>query len=343
MPLEVTIAYNNPNPEEGGIPRYGYRILEGVKERPDLDIKEIDFTPVYGDTTLQKLYNTLHGRKKHLQDNSDNLSQVNHFLQPEIYWNNDNETKDIVTIHDLNMVDKKDKADTFYEKGRRFLMEKRFNHSLKHADHFIAVSEQTMQELVNHGVSSSKISVVNHGVRGKFSKNNSWPKRDKKIGYLGSLNSRKRVGKLLQDWTNSNTKNYDLEIGGWGGLHAENLKQEYGDKQNVTFHGRVPEQDIVEFYNDVQALFIPSEREGFGLPIVEALACGTPVFIYNDADITPEVRQFCTSVGSVEEMFDFLNHYRESDAVEISETVRKRFDWGKAVERTEEVYKRVAS
>ncbi len=61
-----------------------------------------------------------------------------------------------------------------------------------------------------------------------------------------------------------------------------------GLEENVSWAGTVPDEELVRLYNDAIALVFPSLYEGFGLPVVEAFACGTPVIASNAASI-PEV------------------------------------------------------
>ena len=59
-------------------------------------------------------------------------------------------------------------------------------------------------------------------------------------------------------------------------------------QDDVIFLNSVPEEDLPLFYNAAEVLFMPSLYEGFGLPVLEAMACGTPV-IYAKAGSLPEV------------------------------------------------------
>lgn len=66
------------------------------------------------------------------------------------------------------------------------------------------------------------------------------------------------------------------------------LCRQYGVVDRVVFVGRVPEEDLPSLYRGALALVFPSLYEGFGLPVIEAMACGTPVLTSNTTSL-PEV------------------------------------------------------
>ena len=76
----------------------------------------------------------------------------------------------------------------------------------------------------------------------------------------------------------------------------------------VTFTGFVPDEDLVVLYNDATMLVLPSMSEGFGLPVVEAMACGLPVAASNRNSI-PEV------LGDAGLLFDPESHEQIAEAV----------------------------
>jgi glycosyltransferase involved in cell wall biosynthesis len=71
----------------------------------------------------------------------------------------------------------------------------------------------------------------------------------------------------------------------------------HGLQARIIFTGFVPDPELVELYNAAQAAVLPSLEEGFGLPAVEAMACGTPL-ICSDRGSLPEV------VGPAGRLFD---------------------------------------
>lgn len=335
------LVFNNPNPQKGGIPRYSYVMKKMLPEK-ESPANLLDMTESYGQNPLQKLYNSVYGRKKYLQKNDSYFTNLNHFLQPEIYWDV-SEGKDVVTIHDLALLndDLTFELTNLYEAARLLPIKRRMKHALNNADYFIAVSQQTKDELVDYGISEDQISVVHHGVEKQFKPSKDYSDRSNIIGYLGSFNGRKRPGRLLEEYKRSrSSKGFELYMSGWGGTNEEKLRSKYEAEPGVKFNVKVPEDKLPNYYNELKALFIPTSYEGFGMPILEAVACGTPVFTYKDADISPEVKQFTTQVSHVQEALNKLDDgFSEKRLEEMSETVKERFTWEKAVEDTLDAYK----
>jgi len=87
----------------------------------------------------------------------------------------------------------------------------------------------------------------------------------------------------------------DVFLSGYDALRRAAAAPELGDR--VIFTGFVPDEDLVYVYNAAGVLVLPSLDEGFGLPAVEAMACGTPVIV-SRAGALPEV------VGDAGMLFD---------------------------------------
>jgi glycosyltransferase involved in cell wall biosynthesis len=320
-------------------------MVRGIKKT--IPINEIDFTKAFGRTPLEKFLNVVWRRKKFILENKNKLSKINHFLQPEIfYFIPEMKNKiNIVTVHDLVLLEGLKDIHNFYELVRKILLIKRFNHALKKADFFIADTQQTKEELLKKGIDESKIKVVNLGVDKKFKIIRKFGRRKNIIGYVGSYNPRKRVDKLLKDWKINfrSIRKFKLLLAGWGGSQFEKLKGEYDRKLNVVFIGELPEEKLVSFYNSLKAFIFPTEYEGFGLPILEAVACGAPCFIYKDARISEEVRKYAFEIESVREIPEILENISERELRKKSRKVKREFSWEKTVKETIKVYKLLLS
>ena len=332
MEEKLTLIYNNPDPGSGGIPRYAHRIREGLKDE-DIDFSDVDFTDISGDSVFGKVRNLIWTRPKFIREQKKDMTGVNLFVQPELYFRTPG--TDIVTVHDLFMKYYTD-VEGLYENFRQKIYVRRFERAINNADHFIAVSTQTKEQLIEEGVDEEKISVVNLGVREKFSIQNSWEERENKIGYLGDFRPRKNVGRLLEDFTENSEglEDFELVLGGGGGSEEHRLKEKYSGKERIEFQGRIPEDGLTDWYNDLKAFFFPSELEGFGLPVLEAVSCGTPVFIYEDADIPEEVKKYCITVESVTEVPEKLSGLSNEEIEEKADEISEEFDWDKTVSET---------
>jgi glycosyltransferase involved in cell wall biosynthesis len=106
--------------------------------------------------------------------------------------------------------------------------------------------------------------------------------------FVGSLSPRKNVTGLLQAWRRISSEFPDiwLVMAGSGGANFPALLHG-AESERVEFCGYVPEADLPGLYAGAMLLVLPSLQEGFGLPILEAMACGTPV-LASDGGALPE-------------------------------------------------------
>jgi glycosyltransferase involved in cell wall biosynthesis len=112
--------------------------------------------------------------------------------------------------------------------------------------------------------------------------------------YIGSFMPHKNLARLLRAWAalpGSLRASHRLVLAGGddphrAGLHA--LAATLGISASVVFPGRIDDADLPPLYSSASVLVLPSLEEGFGLPAVEAMACGTPVIV-SDGGALPEV------------------------------------------------------
>jgi glycosyltransferase involved in cell wall biosynthesis len=110
---------------------------------------------------------------------------------------------------------------------------------------------------------------------------------------VGSVQPRKNLGRLVEAFADVRRRHPDthLVIVGPSGFRASALRETiagHGVGDAVRLIGYVPEDDLAALYNAAVALVYPSVYEGFGLPVVEAMACGKPVIAANTSSL-PEV------------------------------------------------------
>jgi glycosyltransferase involved in cell wall biosynthesis len=203
----------------------------------------------------------------------------------------------VVTVHDLSFL--------LYPQGfralNRFYLRTFTRLSVRRACRVIAVSERTRQDLIRcYDLSPAKIDVVYNGVDAGFRPLSndrvsafrvarSLPERF--ILFVGTLEPRKNVVRLIEAYAHLAPGRPPLLIvGGKGWLYdeifarveARNLGSE------VRFVGHVPGEELPLWYNAADLFIYPSLYEGFGLPPLEAMACGTPV-VASTASSLPEV------------------------------------------------------
>jgi len=218
----------------------------------------------------------------------------------------------------------------------------------------IADSSQTKNELVQHlGLSPEKVRVINLGVEARFEPHEKNDMNYLSIGYIGTLAARKRVDYLLKAFHYLKKEHPELDVKlrifGRRDMEFQNLVTLAGDlnvRKDVEFHGPVPEEDLVDMYNSLDAYVCPSDWEGFGLPILEAQRCGIPAVIRADAHIPEEVGRHCLKATSARHMADILYDILKDDT--LRERVKRkgleysmRFTWEKTLKETLSVYTEV--
>lgn len=205
-----------------------------------------------------------------------------------------------------------------------------------HADAVIAVSQSTKKDLVEMaGIAPEKITVIYEGVSPEFRPldeaklqvlKQKYRLDEDFILYVGNIKPHKNVGQLARVFRGLKAQK---KIGGnlvlVGRPDPEHLSKDQdlraaASDPSVRFVKDVPWEDLPGLYNLARAVILPSLYEGFGLVVLEAMACGTPVAVSNRASL-PEI------AGDAAEIFD-----PESDA-----------ELGRALERiTQDVARREA-
>ncbi len=207
--------------------------------------------------------------------------------------------RSVVTFHDLSYFIL---PGAFNRSNRSYL--KYFSLlSARRADRLNAVSESTRRDLGRFlGVSADRVDVVYNGVDDRFRKeeheaverfrqSHGLPARF--VLYLGTLEPRKNVPGLIRAYARARkmgvTEPLVLAGGrGWGDLGLEQLIDELGIASMVRREGFASMEDQPLWYNAATLFAYPSLYEGFGLPVLEAMACGTPVVASNRSSL-PEV------------------------------------------------------
>ncbi len=170
--------------------------------------------------------------------------------------------------------------------------------SLDRADVVIAVSNTTAQDIEDiFGIPPSRIDVVPHGVSSRYRPLGSedlataraklrLPERF--ILFVGTIEPRKNLATLLEAWAMMRNRPDLVIVGAWGWRYEE-IKEQMGRLGDRVHHveGLDP-AELPAVYNLARVLAHPAWYEGFGLPPLEAMACGTPVVV-SDRSTLPEL------------------------------------------------------
>lgn len=174
------------------------------------------------------------------------------------------------------------------------------------------------------------------------------------ILYVGGFSARKNVSSLINAYekiSNEIDKDIKLVICGAKKDAIENLinmKLNSKTSENIIFTGFISNEDLPIFYNSCEVFVYPSLYEGFGLPPLEAMSCGTPVITSNTTSI-PEVVDNCAILIDpldIDTLSDKLYKVLTNEVIkrDLSKTGlkhSKKFSWLKTAENTLKVYENV--
>lgn len=200
-------------------------------------------------------------------------------------------TKVILTIHDFNFIYEKSKL-----KSNIYL--RRIRKEIKNATRIIAISEFTRNETMQYAnVDSDDIKIVYNGVENIVDNATSVHNGidDKKPFFftIGQIKEKKNFHTLIP--VMKHFPDVNLYIAGQKNTdYAARLEAEIADLglKNVILLGEVTESEKTWLYRHCKAFFFPSLFEGFGLPVIEALSFGKPVFSSNQTSLK-EIGQDC--------------------------------------------------
>jgi len=204
----------------------------------------------------------------------------------------------VITVHDIAYI----RFPYLLNKSRQIYKKYILNSSIKKADIIIADSHSTKRDIVEFfNVDEKKIKVVHLGVESRFRPisnvedyrtRNNLP--SKMILNIGTLEPRKNVVALIKAFKKLQErgfKDYVLVIAGEKGWLYKRIFEEIkssGVEQSIRLLGVVRDEDLPLLYNCTDLFVYPSLYEGFGLPPLEAMACGIPVITSNTSSL-PEV------------------------------------------------------
>ncbi len=286
-------------------------------------------------------------------------------LKDNLLWNPANTgplliKNQIVTIHDVAVLEHPEWFAPNFSKWYRFLLPKLAQRVKK----IITVSEFSRKRIVDTcNVNENKIISIYNAVDERFSKKNKEEvnalktslgiKAEHYILALSSLEPRKNLKRLLNAWDLVQSELPDdlwLVISGAKGKNRVFQDVSFATlPPRVHLTGYVPDEYLPALYSGAQAFVYPSLYEGFGLPPLEAMACGTPVIVSNTTSL-PEV------VGNAGILVDPLDVNQIADAIQRVVTNdklqldmrekglarAKLFSWDKTAKQTWQVLQEAA-
>jgi glycosyltransferase involved in cell wall biosynthesis len=271
----------------------------------------------------------------------------------------------VVSIHDLSF---EHLPQTFNRRSRTQL-KLTVRHSARRAARILTLSEHTRQDIVEtYGIEPERIHTIPPAAPAHFAPvedNRELQRVRHTYGIdgeyflsVGSIQPRKNLARLVKAYASLRGEHSAdklaklVLVGKCGWLYDETLRaiDEFGVREAVVLTGYVPEKDLPALYSGALCFIYPSYFEGFGLPPLEAMKCGTPVIVGNrtslpevvgDAGLTVDpfdVNAIATAIKSLLNNSDLRR--------ELSVKGQKRaagFDWQETARKTLKVYEEVAA
>jgi len=359
----------NTGSVRSGIGNYIYNLLEHLKKNQDLDLTLIahDNQTIYSDFPVIKprypfpgfsflLWSQFLSLQKPLFHSFDIVHNPGHFpilIKPSKRY--------VTTIHDITPI----LHPQHHPRWRTLYTRIAIPRLVKNSDKIIAVSLQTKKDLISYyHIPEEKISVIYEGASKEFKKidkqtveaiRRKYNLNDPFILFIGNLEPRKNIPNLIRAFSLCRKQNQDLNLviaGRKGWMYGEIFTtiKDLRLEDSVKFLDYVPHEDLPALYNAARIFVFVPFYEGFGLPVLEAMQCGTPVVTTNVSSL-PEI---VGDGGIMVDPSDVIGLAEKitrliSDEKVRAENIRynlvrcQQFSWEKCAQQTAEVYEEVCN
>ena len=336
------ICRNFTNKSGQGIDRVNYKLVEQLKKEKNIEI-EIISSKIPIENTLQGVFYDFSLIFKLWKKKADvYYATVPYVGVAPIFLGKKNL---ITAIYDLI---------PFFYTGMNFLSRYYYifcTNICKKSDKIITISNYSKKEILNClKLKSKDVKRIYLAIDpGLF-----YPKKIKKnkkfkIGFIGGLTKQKNPIALIKAFKDLNDKNTELVIGGKGKEFSKLvLYVKEHNIENIQFLGYVPDKELPDFYRGLNLFVYPSLHEGFGLPPLEAMACGVPVICSNRESL-PEVvgnAAILVNPNKIEEIKRAIEKVLNSkklqkDMRNLGLIRAKNFSWEKTAEEYLKVIKNI--
>lgn len=270
--------------------------------------------------------------------------------------------KRITTIFDLAPL----RFPDLYKKEDLYKLKNWTKYSVEHANHVITISQFSKKEVMkNYNIKKGKVTVAYPGFNSSMKKVNEKGETVKVLQkynidkdyiiFIGTIQPRKNLIRLIEAFVK--IENLKLVIvgktsglGRQGWMYEDILEkpEELGIKDKVIFTGFVPDEDMLYLLNEAEAFILPSLWEGFGIPVVDAMACGVPVLVSNVSSL-PEVVGNAgltfdpTSVDQIEQAIRTIATDKKlrQKLSKLSLIQSKKFSWSKMAREVLRVFENI--
>ncbi|WP_165023360.1 glycosyltransferase family 4 protein [Dysgonomonas sp. ZJ279] len=251
-------------------------------------------------------------------------------------------TKNVLTVHDLNFLYEdsslKDKTNAIKKHQQR----------IDRADHIVAISEFTKKDILEHlDIKGKPLSVIHNGASiieyTDFEEPRYKPER-KFIFSLGTIIPKKNFHVLPALLKNND---YELIIAGIPSSYSDRIKEEakkHGVKDRVKIVGAISGEEKYWYLKNCLAFAFPSLAEGFGIPVVEAMSFGKPVFLSTHTSLPEIGGEYAYyfddfDAESMQNIFDKnMSSFFEKDLSEAIRAHAAKFNWDECARSYYKVY-----
>jgi glycosyltransferase involved in cell wall biosynthesis len=263
--------------------------------------------------------------------------------------------KNIITVHDLFFIDDENRVQP---ESRRYFRA-RLGENVARADGIICVSQATRSRLLEiFPAVAGKTRVIHHGVAPHFfaageprcSGRVKYVLPEKYILFTGTIEPRKNLSTLLKALIELKRSGVVIPLviagsRGWGNGEFTALASELAGQ--VREIGYVADADLPDLYRQAQFFVFPSLAEGFGLPLLESLACGTPVLcsdipVFHEIGLELPSYFQATSILELGEKMASLWRQSNESGREARSTHARRFSWKECAASTLSFYRDLA-
>ena len=341
-----------------GIGRYTYEVAKHIKNNYELSF----FYGYYSNKLIEPSVKSHAKNLKYIVVKNKYLKKIvrkvlffySKIFKPsyELYWQPNfipnvdvDAKKTVTTIHDFSFI----LHPEFHPEERIEYLEKYFFKNIVKSDMIITGSFFSKQEILDRvDFKDEKIKVIYHGLDHNVFKIYDEIKLDfelpeKFILSVGSIEPRKNLLGLLKAYNLLDEKTKDeyklVLVGFKGWQNQEFMKQIERDKENINYLGFISDDELAKVYNRADCFVFPSFYEGFGLPLLESMACGTPV-ISSSTTSMPEVGKDAVIYCNPNEIDDIKNKIKlvlnnktlQADMVKKGLQRAKEFSWKKSAQ-----------
>lgn len=384
--IDLILGADSINAPLTGIGRYALELARGMPEHPD--IRQVRYFVLKGWAPLQSLLNAEGGGGVHTASSKPSLRsklagnrfavRAYHALVPHLQrWQLKDHAnaiyhspnyflppfagRTVATIHDLSH----HLYPQFHPAARIDYMRRALPESLDRADHLITDAESVRQELIEHfGYPAERITAIPLAANSAFRPHSAQeiqatlaPLRLQPHGYslyVGTIEPRKNLDRLLAAYESlpqALRMRYPLVMAGGAGWCSENTHKRMSSAANagwLHYLRYVAQADLPALYAGARVFVYPSLYEGFGLPVLEAMASGAPVITSNCSSLPEVVGTAALQVQpeDVTQLAASLSRALQDDtwranAREAGLARAAQFSWQRCIDQTVRVYERL--